>query len=71
LSERARGRDLPRFRGGENRPFAGAFPVPGNVKQMATVRGNERFTMMADCVSARRTVPMKWRQLRTGALAFV
>jgi hypothetical protein len=30
--------------------FAGTSAVPVNVKQMATVRGNERFTMMAKSV---------------------
>jgi len=28
--------------------FAGTFAAPLNVKQMATLRGNERFTMMAE-----------------------
>jgi hypothetical protein len=28
--------------------FAGTSAMPDNVKQMATVRGNERFTMMAE-----------------------
>jgi hypothetical protein len=30
--------------------------MPVNVKQMATVRGNERFTMMAETAVRRRAV---------------
>jgi len=38
--------------------FAGTFAPPFNVKQMATVRGNERFTMMAESVVRQRAVPL-------------
>jgi hypothetical protein len=37
--------------------FAGTFAAPVNVKQMATVRGNGRFTMMAESLVRPRAVP--------------
>jgi len=37
--------------------FAGIFATPLNVKQMATVRGNARFTMMAESLVRQRAVP--------------
>jgi hypothetical protein len=37
--------------------FAGTFAPPVTVKQMATVRGNERFTMMAESLVRPRAVP--------------
>jgi hypothetical protein len=37
--------------------FAGTFAAPLNVKQMATLRGNERFTMMAESLVRPRAVP--------------
>jgi hypothetical protein len=40
----------------EDQRFAGTSAVPGNVKQMATVRGNERFTMMAETAVRQRAV---------------
>jgi hypothetical protein len=36
--------------------FAGTSAMPVNVKQMATVRGNERFTMMAESAVRQRAV---------------
>jgi len=36
--------------------FAGIFAAPLNVKQMATVRGNARFTMMVESTVRRRAV---------------
>jgi hypothetical protein len=36
--------------------FAGTFAHPVNVKQMATVRGNEPFTMMAESLVRQRAV---------------
>jgi hypothetical protein len=36
--------------------FAGTSAPPGNVKQMATVRGNERFTMMTESAARRDAV---------------
>jgi hypothetical protein len=35
--------------------FAGTSATPATVKQMATVRGNERFTMMAETALPQRT----------------
>jgi hypothetical protein len=34
--------------------FAGTSAMPANVKHMATVRGNERFTMMAESAVRQR-----------------
>jgi hypothetical protein len=42
--------------------FAGTSAMPVNVKQMATVRGNERFTMMAETAVRRRAI----RSARSG-----
>jgi hypothetical protein len=40
--------------------FAGTSATPANVKEMATVRGNERFTMMAEtAVRQRTTLPAR------------
>jgi hypothetical protein len=36
--------------------FAGTFAIALNVKQMATVHGNERFTMMAESAVRRDAV---------------
>jgi hypothetical protein len=36
--------------------FAGTSAMPVDVKQMATVRGNERFTMMAETAVRQRAV---------------
>jgi hypothetical protein len=36
--------------------FAGTFATPANVKHMATLRGNERFTMMAESAVRHRAV---------------
>jgi hypothetical protein len=36
--------------------FAGTSAAPANVKQMATVHGNERFTMMVESAMRRQAV---------------
>jgi hypothetical protein len=48
LNERARSRLLHLFGDGEEPRFTGTFARPVNLKEIATVLGNDRFTMMAE-----------------------